>query len=696
MNKKLLIPLFIISILLLSFGTFAQTLDDSKTIDDSKEKINLEKQPLDDEYSKSLAIESSKTVEFKEISELKDYKRLYKDKNNSCEVQFNSFKERGDVNDVILKEKYASLKGFKSDEPIKVRMYTGDHNVTYDIKRHPDFNVNESIVKEEGKIIAYDIVSDNGYITYYTDGFSTQVALLPDIRVSSKTGNLGTSWLEIHEYYTSKPVELISLPDNTNSQSYVFYPESDYDVQTHTIDGIDYELVQDSSRTDFFSDVLIQDIQYYKDLYILYEDGDYEFVNLGVTPQETLKYFDIPNYEILDSGSVTYYIPYYFRKSPETNGYNYISGIRIWKDDATRTGEPDVFLSYNNEITNLGDATYTDTEYELELNEHEELKIRGLSSGDTDLYITLSISNSFISTSEEFSVSISSTATPPSGTNEIITESASSIEYNSATLNAQVDSDGTSIDYGFRYRKVGASSWFTINKGTTTSGLSYSHTLNFLEPETTYEFQAIGNSDTQSFSGSELTFTTTAEPIENPPYGTASLNSVQVFGGIIKTIDLTTYYENFDDVGITFNDPDNPQTAFLSMPTTGSNTFTSTLFDLSIDSTGVISIDPSFTDAEHEITLVLSNEYGSIEDSFNLILNDGETASTGGLLDGLISYYDGSYSSLTALDVHGANDGTASNSRVLGGTGKLGDGFDFTGGDDYVDTNYIPDVTNTD
>ena len=54
------------------------------------------------------------------------------------------------------------------------------------------------------------------------------------------------------------------------------------------------------------------------------------------------------------------------------------------------------------------------------------------------------------------------------------------------------------------------------------------------------------------------------------------------------------------------------------------------------------------------------------------------------LTDGLVSYWDGSYSSSTAYDVHGSNDGEASNTRVFGTDGKILKGFDFTKGNDGV------------
>ena len=54
------------------------------------------------------------------------------------------------------------------------------------------------------------------------------------------------------------------------------------------------------------------------------------------------------------------------------------------------------------------------------------------------------------------------------------------------------------------------------------------------------------------------------------------------------------------------------------------------------------------------------------------------------LLDGLINYWDGSFSSTTAIDIHGENNGTASNNRVFNTDGKIGKGFDFTKGNDNI------------
>lgn len=56
------------------------------------------------------------------------------------------------------------------------------------------------------------------------------------------------------------------------------------------------------------------------------------------------------------------------------------------------------------------------------------------------------------------------------------------------------------------------------------------------------------------------------------------------------------------------------------------------------------------------------------------------------LLNGLVSYYNGSYTgTVTVTDVHGSNNGTASNARVVNATSKIGKGFDFTQGSDYID-----------
>ena len=68
-----------------------------------------------------------------------------------------------------------------------------------------------------------------------------------------------------------------------------------------------------------------------------------------------------------------------------------------------------------------------------------------------------------------------------------------------------------------------------------------------------------------------------------------------------------------------------------------------------------------------------------------LITIQGAMASVD-LLDGLVSYWDGSFNSTTAIDVHSSNNGTASNSRVLNATGKISKGFDFSQGSDSIDT----------
>jgi hypothetical protein len=59
------------------------------------------------------------------------------------------------------------------------------------------------------------------------------------------------------------------------------------------------------------------------------------------------------------------------------------------------------------------------------------------------------------------------------------------------------------------------------------------------------------------------------------------------------------------------------------------------------------------------------------------------------LLDGLVSYWDGSYSSSTAFDLTSNNNGTANNIRVFGTDGKIGKGFDFTAGNDSININGV-------
>jgi hypothetical protein len=74
-----------------------------------------------------------------------------------------------------------------------------------------------------------------------------------------------------------------------------------------------------------------------------------------------------------------------------------------------------------------------------------------------------------------------------------------------------------------------------------------------------------------------------------------------------------------------------------------------------------------------------------------IIINITSVSASVNLTNGLVTFWDGSYSSTTLIDVHGTNNGTASNSRVFGTNGIILKGIDFTKGNDYIRTaNRIP------
>lgn len=76
---------------------------------------------------------------------------------------------------------------------------------------------------------------------------------------------------------------------------------------------------------------------------------------------------------------------------------------------------------------------------------------------------------------------------------------------------------------------------------------------------------------------------------------------------------------------------------------------------------------------------------------FFLVTINGVIASVN-LNDGLVSYWSADntsgWTSSTLIDVHGVNNGSSSNERVFGSAGKIGQGLDFSKGNDIITVNH--------
>ena len=526
MNKKILISIILCFVLILSFNVLSQkVVDDGISLIDDDIKPIISKKPISETYKDINIISQNKEVKLEHINDKKDYKNVYSDKNNLVEVQFNSFEKQGKISEVILKKEYASLKDFSSNEIIKVRMFVGNDNVSYDIYRHSDFNKTKDYVRAYGDIIAYNITSKDGYLEYETNGFSTQVALIPALRFTSIEGRLGGRWTPFSDYYDNKPVKLMSLENNAEYMTNVIFPNDDWDLTTYTIDGVKFELLTDSGDSHLIADVVTPNINYFKDIYIEYVDGDFEFLPLRINNIEIIKKYDIPNFEIGGSRTLTYDLPFFIKKSdyPEyPDGYYYISGIRVWEDDASMSGMGDLMVA-KDDISSSGNYVYDGTDYKIELKNDKDFIITSKTS-DVTLYFKVYFSNSYYSINEDFSVQINTAYDEPVSSVSTNTYDATNIKFSSATLNADFDTDGESFAYGFAYKEKGTSSWFIKYVGTNEYGMSYTYNVNGLKQDTEYEFKSIILSVSDDYyEGSTKSFTTTTEVINNPPINILNL-----------------------------------------------------------------------------------------------------------------------------------------------------------------------------
>ena len=105
----------------------------------------------------------------------------------------------------------------------------------------------------------------------------------------------------------------------------------------------------------------------------------------------------------------------------------------------------------------------------------------------------------------------------PSSPN-VVTESATSVNENSATLNGRISYDGgEACQYSFLYRPVGSSNWKDTNwTGSACTEDSFSVSASGLIPNTTYEFQALAKNSIGVHEGSILTFITAYGTVVQP------------------------------------------------------------------------------------------------------------------------------------------------------------------------------------
>lgn len=118
--------------------------------------------------------------------------------------------------------------------------------------------------------------------------------------------------------------------------------------------------------------------------------------------------------------------------------------------------------------------------------------ISGLNPGSTyyyKAYVTVYGTGDYASQSQDFEGSVKNFTTKKVATATVENSAATNVTSSGATLNGSYSgASGTISDRGFRYRKVGTSSWTTV--GLSSGSSPFSTTISGLEPSTQYEFQA--------------------------------------------------------------------------------------------------------------------------------------------------------------------------------------------------------------
>jgi hypothetical protein len=134
----------------------------------------------------------------------------------------------------------------------------------------------------------------------------------------------------------------------------------------------------------------------------------------------------------------------------------------------------------------------------------------------------------------------------------VTTTAASSVTYNSAYMNGQVNPNGCETSYFFEIKKSTSETWgkgFTIPIGSGTFTENVSEFEAFLQPETTYEYRLNATSAGGTKQGSAVKFTTLKEPPpgEKPSVTTEAASGITSSGatlnGSVNPHGLSTTYK---------------------------------------------------------------------------------------------------------------------------------------------------------
>ena len=201
---------------------------------------------------------------------------------------------------------------------------------------------------------------------------------------------------------------------------------------------------------------------------------------------------------------------------------------------------------------------------------------------------------------------------------EVSTNAATNVTYNSATLNGELtDAAGETVSLCFRYREQGES-WeddIEVETGITTPQ-SYSYPLTGLNPEITYEFQAVVKWNAEEDTGSILDFTTEVAPIyeyepvytkmeiEGTTYADVPKITVdRTIGEFSATSNFTAEFNNFNGK---YSDTFSLNDEVIIYADRGTDPPTTKIF------TGIIE-DINFKgDVEKEKIVLVGRDYGAI------------------------------------------------------------------------------------
>lgn len=249
-------------------------------------------------------------------------------------------------------------------------------------------------------------------------------------------------------------------------------------------------------------------------------------------------------------------------------------------------------------------------------------------------------------------------------------------------IDLQIGNDGVNTEFTFEI-----SLYLIDSQG---NGISDSFYITLLEPETQSEPDDPPIND--------------PDPI-NPPTQTQSFVNQDLGFDDFLYLNFDNYYDEYDEVTITFTDPDDTSQSQVLIQEKGGLTtkeYVGVNFDVYLDSfSDLVALDFISKQAERTVTIDVSasNEGGTTStSSFDVnIIDDTPPPSNGDvdftiLNNDLISYYnfDENTGSVTG-DSKGTNDGTISGATWT--TGKINSGLDFAGtSSNRVNTNYAMDI----